>query len=69
MNRAKWENCHSTPRLVIKLAEETGEVAKAHLDMVEAKDAEVFMWAEDNLREEIDHVLFIAGRLKELHDG
>lgn len=69
MNHAKWEATRSTSMLVIKLAEETGEVAKAHLDVQEARTEGQYSRAQENLMEEIDHVIFIAGRLKELHGG
>lgn len=66
MNRAKWQNVSSPGLLVVKLAEETGEVAKAYLDHYESDTHAERTKAHQDLMEELEHVEFIVGRIREL---
>lgn len=66
MNSKKWRECRSVSRLTIKLAEETGEVAKAYLDVVEASTEILRRRALTHLRTEVEHVTFIADCLDNL---
>lgn len=60
MNKEKWKNCKSMSRLAVKLAEETGEVAAAHLDVLEVNTEIHRRRAITHLRTELEHVQFIA---------
>lgn len=65
MNKVKWKQCREPGILVAKLAEETGEVAKAYLDWATAKSLDESGKARENWAEELEHVEFIAGRIRE----
>lgn len=69
MNRTKWEKCKSVSRLVIKLHEEAGEIAKAYLDAVEASDGDVRERCKAQMLVEIDHLHHIASCLDDLISG
>lgn len=66
MNKKKWLACKSAAKLTIKLAEETGEVAKAHLDVLEATNAQSREHRKGRLIVELGHVKFIAECLEQL---
>ena len=58
MNRDKWKTA-PTSRLVIKLSEEVGEVAKAYLEAVEATNDGVRDRAKVMMLAELRQVAFI----------
>ena len=66
MNKARWMECKSAARLTIKLAEEVGEVAKAHLDVLDATSAQSRDHRKRQLVTEIGHVQFISQCLLDL---
>jgi len=66
MNREKWSDPRVSPqRLVVKLMEETGEVAKAFGDYTERHTPVDRSHALSAVISECDHVIFIAEQLKE----
>lgn len=60
--------CKSAAKLTIKLTEEVGEVAKAHLDVLEATGAQSREHRKRRLVIELGHVQFIAECLSHLVD-
>lgn len=65
MNKAKWsDSAMPLSRLVIKLGEESGEVAKEFSDFwdVVGRDRPIKL---NNVIKECDHVIFIAEQAKE----
>jgi NTP pyrophosphatase (non-canonical NTP hydrolase) len=64
MNKSKWRAA-PLHRLVIKLSEETGEVARACNDAYDANGRDKHNAALESAMEECDHVIFIAGEIKE----
>lgn len=66
MNKNRWRNCRSASRLVAKLAEETGEVASAYLDVLDCTNDGSRLAAKRNLLNELSHVRFIGNCLENL---
>lgn len=66
MNHSKWQKVKDPAILVAKLTEETGEVAKAFLDGFEADTVVGRSNADKNLAEELEHVEFIIGRIRDV---
>ena len=66
MNKDKWSDPTIRPsRLVIKLGEETGEVAKSFGDFLESVTRDGDVKALLAVVEECDHVIFIAEQLRD----
>lgn len=63
MNLPRWKQPHGSVVFMAKLTEEVGEVGKALRHRLEGKN--------DNLVEELDHVIYIATcwREQEVSDG
>lgn len=64
MNKGKWRVA-PLHRLVIKLSEESGEVAKACNDAYDTVGRDSHNQALESVMEECEHVIFIAEQAKE----
>lgn len=66
MNKEKWLKPNMPAfRLMVKLGEETGEVAKAFNDAIDAPMRPQRLDAKLKMVRECDHVVFIAATLRE----
>lgn len=65
MNKEKWRG-KSASRLMPKLMEEVGEVAKEYVDVMDAPTSQPRLDAKLKMIGELDHVIFIAGCLKDV---
>jgi NTP pyrophosphatase (non-canonical NTP hydrolase) len=66
MNLKKWRECKSANKLLVKLVEEVGEVAKEKNEVAEASTSESREQAMQRMITELQHVRFIAECLSDL---
>lgn len=66
MNKQKWLECKSVNRLLVKLVEEVGEVAKEKNEAAEAFTPRMREQAMGRMVVELEHTTFIAECLSTL---
>lgn len=66
MNQKKWSECKSANKLLVKLVEEVGEVAKEKNEVAEASTAARREECMARMVTELHHVRFIANCLSDL---